>query len=299
MSARFSIAFLGAIVLFASIVVPAKAASDCGNGVTLVLSSSAAAQGGLMELTVRSVQPIAELKASWAEHTIPFWTDERHESIRRAFVGVDLEHAPGKYTLTLQGKLASGEEVTCGAVVDVSAGHFAVEKLTLPERYVEPNAADLERANRERARLREIFATVTAERLWNGRFRLPLDGDFHGTNFGRRRVLNGEPGSPHTGADFPAPAGTRVHAAQRGRVVLAEELFFSGNTVVIDHGLGVYTLYGHMESLAVHQGDAVDEGAVLGRVGSTGRATGPHLHWGLTVNQARVNPIDIAHLRAE
>jgi murein DD-endopeptidase MepM/ murein hydrolase activator NlpD len=297
MRARFWIALLGTIVSFASMARPAEAAaSDCGNGVTLALSSSTEAQGGLMELTVRSAQPLVELKASWAGQNVPFWSDESQESIRRALAGVDLEHAPGKYTLALEGKLAGGEAVACNAVVDVSAGHFAVEKLTLPEKYVDPRADDLERVNREGARLKQIFATITVERLWSGRFRMPLNGDFHGTNFGRRRVLNGEPRSPHTGIDFPAPAGTPVHATQRGRVVLAEELFFSGNTVVIDHGLGVYTLYGHMESLAVHEGDAVERGAVLGRVGATGRATGPHLHWGLTVNQARVNPVDIVRL---
>lgn len=293
-------ALLVAIPFFASIAPTARgAASDCGNGVTLALSSSTETQGNLMELTVRSAQPLSELKGSWAEHEISFWSDERKESTRRAFVGVDLERAPGKYTLALEAKLAGGEAIRCSAVVDVSAGHFAVEKLSLPEKYVEPRAADLERANRERTRLKEIFAPITAERLWRGRFRLPLDGDFHGANFGRRRVLNGEPGSPHTGVDFPAPAGTPIHAAQRGIVVLAEELFFSGNTVIIDHGLGIYTFYGHMESLAVREGDAVEAGAVLGRVGATGRATGPHLHWGLTVNQARVNPLDIVRLPGE
>jgi murein DD-endopeptidase MepM/ murein hydrolase activator NlpD len=134
--------------------------------------------------------------------------------------------------------------------------------------------------------------------MWQGPFRVPLDGVKRGSNFGRRRILNGQPRSPHNGADFPAAAGTPVHAAQRGRVVLAEALFFSGNTVVIDHGLGMYTLYGHLKAIFVQTGEMVGAGGELGQVGATGRVTGPHLHWGLTVNQARVNPLEVVKLLA-
>jgi murein DD-endopeptidase MepM/ murein hydrolase activator NlpD len=154
----------------------------------------------------------------------------------------------------------------------------------------------LARAEEERKRLREIFATVTPEKFWRGAFRVPLDGATTGGNFGRRRVLNGQPGSPHSGVDFPAPTGTPVYAAQRGRVVLAEPLYFSGNTVIIDHGWGVYTLYGHFAEIDVKPGDAIEAGGLLGKVGATGRVTGPHLHWGLTVNRARVNALDIVAL---
>ena len=125
---------------------------------------------------------------------------------------------------------------------------------------------------------------------------MPLDGVTTGGNFGKRRILNGQSGSPHGGVDFPATTGTPVHAPQRGQVVLAEELFFSGNTVVLDHGLGIYTLYAHLSEISVKVGDALETGAVLGKVGATGRVTGPHLHWGLTVEGARVNPLQIVEL---
>ena len=269
---------------------------DCGHGVSLRLTSSAAAQGGLLEAEVRSAAPLVDLRATWAGHALPVWPDPVHNNLQRALLGVDLEQAPGQHELKFTAQLSGGEPLTCSVELTVKAGKFAVEKLTVAKQFVEPKPEEIARANQERQHLREIFATATPERFWMGAFRLPLDGARNAKNFGRRRVLNGEPGSPHSGEDFPAAAGTSVHAAQRGRVVLAQELFFSGNTVVIDHGLGVYTFYGHMESLVVAAGDIVDKGALLGKVGATGRVTGPHLHWGLTVNQARVNPLGILAL---
>ena len=106
-------------------------------------------------------------------------------------------------------------------------------------------------------------------------------------------MLNGKAGSPHSGVDFPAVTGTPVHAAQAGRVVIAEPMFFSGNTVVVDHGLGIYTFYCHLSEIAVIAGDKVEAGSLLGKVGATGRVTGPHLHWALSVNHARVNAMQI------
>jgi murein DD-endopeptidase MepM/ murein hydrolase activator NlpD len=178
----------------------------------------------------------------------------------------------------------------------VKAGHFATESLQVEQQFVEPNPEQLQRAQEEQKKLREILGRVTPDRLWQGNFRIPLDGVTAGKNFGRRRILNGQPGSPHGGVDFPATTGTPVHAAQRGHVVLAEELYFSGNTVLVDHGLGIYTFYGHLSEISVKVGDEVELGALLGKVGATGRVTGPHLHWGLTVNRARVNPLQIVNL---
>jgi murein DD-endopeptidase MepM/ murein hydrolase activator NlpD len=269
---------------------------DCGHGVSVRLTSPTPAQGSLLDAEVRSTAPLADLKAEWLAHAVPIWPDVTHKNLQRALLGVDLEQAPGKYDLNLTAELTGGELFACSVSISVKAGKFAVEKLTVAKQFVEPNPDEVARANYERQRLKEIFASVTPERLWKGSFRVPLDGAGNAKNFGRRRVLNGTPGSPHRGVDFPAAAGTPIHAAQRGSVVVAEELFFSGNTVVIDHGLGVYTFYGHMESLNVAAGDVVEKGALLGKVGATGRVTGPHLHWGLTVNQARVNPLQILSL---
>ncbi|MGC2286175.1 MAG: M23 family metallopeptidase [Candidatus Acidiferrum sp.] len=263
------------------------------------LSAPDVAQGTLLLVTVRSAKPLGEVTGNWNEREVPFWKarDAQHGAangeVQRALLGVDLEKPAGKYEFTVAAQLPGGERVSCRAAVEVKEGHFATESLTVKKQFVEPDPEQLARAEAETKRLREIFDRVTPERLWNGPFRVPLDGVFKGTNFGRRRILNGHAGSPHTGVDFPAPTGTPVHAAQSGRVVLAEALFFSGNTVIVDHGLGIYTFYCHFSKIDAKVGDMVKAGTVLGDVGATGRVTGPHLHWGLTVERARVNALDI------
>jgi murein DD-endopeptidase MepM/ murein hydrolase activator NlpD len=287
----------GALLLPAGLM--AKDAASCDAGIKLQLSAPESSQGSLLVVEVKSEKPLVDLKGDWDGRSVPFWPEAGGEAVQKGLVGVDLEKTPGEYELKVTGQAAaSGEKVSCSAKLEVKEGKFATEKLTVEKQFVEPSAEQIKRANEERQKLRDIFDRVTSERLWDGKFRIPLNGVTSGSNFGKRRILNGNPGSPHSGTDFPAPTGTPVHAAQRGRVVLAEELFFSGNTVVVDHGLGVYTFYGHLSEIGVKVGDALEAGAVLGKVGATGRVTGPHLHWGLTVERARVNPLQIVKLLA-
>jgi murein DD-endopeptidase MepM/ murein hydrolase activator NlpD len=125
---------------------------------------------------------------------------------------------------------------------------------------------------------------------------VPIPGTTGGRNFGNRRVFNDQPRAPHSGADLKAAAGTEIHAANRGRVVLAKELFYSGNAVFIDHGLGVYTVYLHLSEILVEPGSIVDQGQVVGLAGATGRVTGPHLHWGARIVDARVDPFSLLKL---
>ncbi|MBI4467423.1 MAG: M23 family metallopeptidase [Acidobacteria bacterium] len=268
----------------------------CGEGLELRLSSRQPAQGSLVVVEVVGASPLSALRAEASGQALHFWQDANPENRYRALLGVDLERQPGGLPLAVEAELAGGARPGCRALVSVQDGRFALERLELPRRFVELSARDLERAEREAQRLRELFARVSPERLWAGGFRLPVEDREAAGNFGRRRVLNNQPRSPHSGEDFPGPAGTPVVAAQRGRVVLAEELFFSGNTVVLDHGLGLYTFYGHLESIAVEPGRVVEAGTLLGRLGATGRVSGPHLHWAARLNRARVNPRDLVAL---
>jgi murein DD-endopeptidase MepM/ murein hydrolase activator NlpD len=274
----------------------ARQGSTCTPGTALHLSAPAIPQGGLLLIEVKSTKPLAEVSGEWEGQGVTFWRDSEDDRQRKGLLGVDLEKAPGEYELKVTGQTASGKKISCSITVAVRRGQYATEKLQVGKQFVEPSPEQIKRADEERQQLRDIFGRVTPERLWDGKFHIPLDGVTSGTNFGKRRILNGVPGSPHGGTDLPAITGTPVHAAQRGKVVLAEELFFAGNAVVVDHGLGIYTFYGHLSEIGVKVGDAVEMGTVLGKVGATGRVTGPHLHWGLTVEKARVNPLLIVKL---
>ena len=293
---RFALACAIAVTALLPVRTMAKVANTCSPGTTLRLSAPATIQGGLLLIELKSTKALAEMSGEWEGRSVPFWRDMARDRERKGLLGVDLEKAPGEYELKVTGQTASGEKIRCSATVAVRKGQYATEKLQVEKHFVEPDAEQVKRANEERQKLRDIFDRVTPERLWDGKFRIPLDGVTTGTNFGKRRILNGVPGSPHGGADLPGATGTPVHAAQRGKVVLAEELFFSGNTGVVDHGLGIYTFYGHLSEIGVKVGDVLETGDVLGKVGATGRVTGPHLHWGLTVEKARVNPLLIVKL---
>jgi murein DD-endopeptidase MepM/ murein hydrolase activator NlpD len=291
--------------VLAGLLLPASARcaavnAHCSGGVELKLSAPQASQGSLILAVVRSQKPLRQVTGKWNERDVYFWDgstaaarSSAHNHVNEALLGVDLEKAPGDYEFSVSAAAENGEQVGCTATLAVRAGKFATESLTVQQQFVEPNEQQAQRAVAEQEKLRQIFDHITPEKLWHGPFRLPLNGGVRGTNFGKRRILNGQPRSPHTGADFPAPTGTPIHATQSGRVVLAEELYFSGNTVIIDHGLGIYSLYGHLSATDVAVGDSVKAGAIIGKVGATGRVTGPHLHWGVTVNKARVNPIQL------
>ena len=292
MLARLLVAFL--ILLGAATESCAQIRKACGNGVTLKLSAAGPAQGGLLLAEVVGAKRLTGVKADFNGREIPLWTEGEKAANLHGLIGVDLETKPGKYEWKVSWQDAKGTAVACSADVSVRAGKFLTEHLKVEKQFVEPNPEQEKRAAEDQKKMKAIYDTVTPERLWQGKFRIPLNGVTTGGNFGRRRVLNGQSRSPHAGVDFPAANGTPVFAAQAGKVVLAEGLYYSGNTVVIDHGYGIYTMYAHLSEIEVHAGDAVKLSDEIGKVGATGRVTGPHLHWGLTVDHARVNALNIA-----
>jgi len=166
---------------------------------------------------------------------------------------------------------------------------YPTQELEVEEKYVAPSAAELERIARERARIGALWGLDTPRR-----FELPISAPLEplpeDARFGARRIFNGEPRSPHTGADYAATTGTPVLAVADGRVVLAEEHFFAGNSVFIDHGDGLISMSFHLSEIDVAEGDEVRRGQRIGAVGATGRVTGPHLHFGIRWHRARVDP---------
>lgn len=277
---------------------PVKAANApvkkiCDSGILLKLSSGGAAQGSLLLAEISGAKPSLEISAEWDGRSMPVWRETPASPTLHALLGVDLEKPAGRYEWKITWSAADGKPLACSLSITVRAGKFPTERLTVEKQFVQPDPEQQKRVEEDQEKMKAIYDTVTPEVLWKGKFVVPLKGVSTGGNFGRRRVLNGEARSPHAGVDFPAAAGTPVYATQSGKVVLAENLYYSGNTVVIDHGFGIHTLYAHLSEIGVHAGDSVEASAEIGKVGATGRVTGPHLHWGLTINHARVNALQI------
>ena len=213
-----------------------------------------------------------------------------------ALVGFDLEVKPGTKPWELAVLPPGGDQRTTRGKVQLLARTFPVQRLSLPPGMVDLDPETERRAVSEAERLRTLYRTITPERLWRGAFTRPVGGAEPGTGFGSRRIINGKPRMPHGGADYAAPTGTPVVAVNSGRVALVGDFFFPGRLVAIDHGLGLYSLYFHLDSAAVSQGDPVDRGQTIGTVGATGRATGPHLHFGVHVAGARIDPATLLAL---
>jgi murein DD-endopeptidase MepM/ murein hydrolase activator NlpD len=211
-------------------------------------------------------------------------------------IGVDLEQAPGSVEVRAEATDAGGRSRKGTGALRVVDARFPVQRLTVPRPFVELDAVALERVNHEKRVLDRLWGAARPDRLWREPFRVPLDGAGPGWGFGVRRVINGEPRSPHTGTDFSASPGTPVLAANGGVVALVADHFFAGTSVVLDHGHGLYTMYFHLQESLVREGQHVDKGEVIARVGSSGRATGPHLHWGARLHGARIDPQDLLQI---
>lgn len=271
---------------------PVPLRKTCADGIVMKVSAGGVSQGSLLLTEVTSAKALPAVSSAWDGKAEPLWKEGQKAALR-GLIGIDLEKPPGQYDWKISWVGADENLVSCSVPITVRPGKFPTERLKVEKQYVQPNPEQEKRAEEDQTKLRAIYDTVTAERLWDGKFRLPLKDVTTGGNFGRRRVLNGEARSPHAGVDFPAAAGTAVFASQSGKVVLAEELYYSGNTVIIDHGYGIYTMYCHLSQMGVTAGDKAEVGEEIGKVGATGRVTGPHLHWGLTIQKARVNGMQI------
>jgi len=175
--------------------------------------------------------------------------------------------------------------------IKIQKRKYRIQRITgLPKRKVTPQKRDYKRINRERDLLNKTREQLTLSAEFLDGFIWPAHGRISGV-YGSQRILNGKPRAPHLGVDVAAPTGTPVVAAASGTVTLTHKgMFFTGKTIQIDHGLGVGTIYIHLNKILVKQGDYVRKGQLIGRIGKTGRATGPHLHWGLSWKKMRLDP---------
>ena len=209
-----------------------------------------------------------------------------------ALVGIDLDVAPGEYPVTIDATLDDGSPAGHVETLMVEAKKFPTRQLRVSPQFVTPPPSVQPRIDRERRQLGTPFRAIGPEPRWRGSFVQPIEASVV-SGFGVRSVYNGEPRAPHNGADFASPTGTPVQAPGGGRVVLAESLYFTGWTVMIDHGLGLVSLLAHLSRIDVRVGTDVVAGDRVGLVGATGRVTGPHLHWTVRLQGARVDPLSV------
>jgi murein DD-endopeptidase MepM/ murein hydrolase activator NlpD len=207
-------------------------------------------------------------------------------------IGIDMRTRPATYEIKVIATDEEGRVHSKDLTLKVDKIDFGTEKLSLPSHMVDLDAKTLERVNKEAEKLQSLFRAFRNERLWRGAFVRPVEGELS-ASFGLNRIINGKQRSPHTGVDLRAEEGTPVLACNNGSVVLADDLFFAGKTVILDHGWGLYSMYCHFSEALVKEGDRVNTGAMLGRAGSTGRSTKPHLHWAIRINGDRVDPLSL------
>lgn len=199
-----------------------------------------------------------------------------------ALTAISRDQKPGEYEVKVRVSHEDGSQSLLTEKLRIAATEFPRQTLSVDPRFVELSKEDLARVRRETAMLNRVYASSVGERLWSGPFIKPAEGRWS-SPFGVSRVFNGEERSYHRGTDIAVPSGTPIHAGNSGRVALVGNLFFSGNTVIIDHGFGVFTGYLHLSEIWVKEGQKVSTGDIVGLSGATGRVTGPHLHWMLRI----------------
>ena len=221
----------------------------------------------------------------------------REEGVSRwkCLVGIDRDTEPGRYGVRVAGLDSEGRPVSSTDTLVVQAKDFPTRNLTVEPKYVTPPPDVQKRIERERVLVDRIFQSVTREKLWFGAFLAPVPGEVISA-FGKRSIYNGQPRSAHSGTDFRGAVGVPVRAPNAGRIVYTGDLYYTGNTVIIDHGLGIYSYLGHMSSINTSEGKTVKIGDIVGKVGATGRVTGPHLHWTVRLGVSRVDPISLMEI---
>jgi murein DD-endopeptidase MepM/ murein hydrolase activator NlpD len=245
--------------------------------------------GDVVVLTVSAAHDISAVRVeAFGREFTGFAVDPR---TWRVLVGIDLETAPRTYSLAVEATEPSQVARIAHRLV-VTPRQFRTRRLTVDEAFVNPPPEAQDRIARETAELNDLWAHSSTSKLWTSPFVRPVP-DPANSAFGTRSILNGQPRSPHSGADFNSATGTPIKSPSGGRVVLAGDRYYTGNTVMIDHGLGLFSLFAHLSEIQVKLGDTVNAGDIVGKVGATGRVTGPHLHWSVRLNGARVDPLSL------
>ena len=275
------------------------AASLAAAAVTSPLDVSAHARafapGELVRVVVRSPEPLAAASATFRGEPVVLVPGGGADAAREwaGWFAIDLDSKPGPANVRGHATTTAGLAAEGLRRVEVVAKRFPVSELKVAPKFVNPPPESMERIAREKAILAKVYASRREVPLPRAAFVRPVAGESLGV-FGARRVFNGEKRDPHPGIDLRAATGTVVSCAGPGVVTLAQDLYFSGNTVIVDHGAGLFTIYAHLSEIDVKEGQDVEAGTRLGLSGATGRVTGPHLHWGGKLGTRIFDPTALA-----
>ena len=251
-------------------------------------------QGSPVFITVELERVPRRVTGKWIGKDLVFIQSD-NPKVWYALAGADLDTQPGTYDLNIRAVTTGGRVIRSPKSIDISAANFGIGAVQVPENFVEPDEASKKKIAADQVVKNRAFSHFIPMPQWSGNFVTPVDAK-PTDSFGMSRVLNEELSSTHRGTDFPLKEGEPVVASNSGRVVLAQELFYEGNCVVVDHGQRLFTIYMHLSKIQVKTGEKLRKGERLGLSGQTGRVTGPHLHMGVRWNGAYLDPTKLMGL---
>ena len=269
------------------LVTPSLRAAD---QVALTYRTGLVQPGDVLHLAVAVPAGVSLVTGAWHERDVPFGRDA--DGVWRALLGIDVAAAAGPKTLRISATTVGATALTSTHIITVSPKAVRTRRIRVNPKFVIPPKTALPRIEQETALLNALFRTSRAERFWAPDAVRPVEG-VAVSGFGVRSILNGLPRGPHNGLDLAAVTGTPVYAPTPGVVAFARDFYFSGNTVIVDHGHGLLSTMAHLSVIDVKEGERVAKGSLLGKVGATGRVTGPHLHWAVRLHGDRVDPLKL------
>jgi murein DD-endopeptidase MepM/ murein hydrolase activator NlpD len=275
-----------------TLAIVALAVATAVQDVVITVAARAQQPGELVVVTLSTDPSATDVQVRAFGQLIPVY--QLSAGTWQALIGIDIDQRPGEHPVVAEARV-NGEIVSGRHELKVLPKRFPTRQLSVSPEFVDPPASMADRIASDSAFLASVYARSAVERLWSEPFLRPVP-DPANSRFGSRSIFNGKPRNAHAGTDFLSAAGVPVGAPNAGRVVAARDLYFSGNTVVIDHGAGLFSLLAHLSRIDVKEGDLIDAGHVVGLVGATGRVTGPHLHWAVRAGGARVDAMSLLQL---
>jgi hypothetical protein len=284
---------LAAMTLFAA---RSALCSDATDRDSVSLTPESLSNGAPCLITVALHDEASAVTGKWQGRAVTFFANTDHRTWF-ALAGVDVEVHPGDYPLTIDATLKDGTHRTLHQDVKVEEAPYEKVPLSVPDKFVEPDAAALKKIAADKIVKDKAFANSALKPAWAGNFRPPLHLAPQSDSFGNQRIFNGKLDSVHRGLDYRAKMRTPVAAINSGRVVLARPLYYEGGCVIIDHGLGLMSIYMHLSKIEVSVGRKVRRGQIIALSGASGRATGPHLHLGVRWEGSYLDPAKLFQIQ--